>query len=431
MQGNLITTLVALLFYLTTGIFGGNSTQKEMTPSTPVNIGQNSKFPLAGMVNSQQANIRTDSSSSGSVIGSAAKGARLVITDEKNDWYRVQTDNGTDGWVAKWMVTTKNLAPGLNNIQSMIAGYYVENYQDDPRGYTALANNLGAINTVIPFSYKVDQYGTISGRHYSKPYTLTKSSGTQTLALVNNIQGSNFNSNTIHRMLSNAGSRSRAANGIARLLVEKGYRGVNIDFENIPPGDRMYLTAFFRELAAVLRPKNLLVTASIPAKTYDDKKTAHSGAFDYQGIAPYLDMVMIMTYDEHYSGGDPGPVASFSWVEKVIGYTLRSFPPKKVALGIAAYGYDWGLGKGKALTYTGIQNLIKKHQIAPKWHSEYKVPYFTYKSWGVTHQVWYENSYSTSFKVDLVKKYGLKGIAVWRLGYEDPNIWNIVRQKLS
>lgn len=431
MQGNLITTLIALLFYLTTGIFGGNSAQTDAPPNTPVNIGQNGKYPLAGMVSSEQANIRDNSSSSGSVIGSVTKGSSLVILDEKNDWYRIQTENGTDGWVAKWMVSTKNLAPGLGNTQAMIAGYYVENYQDDPKGYATLTKNLGLINTVIPFSYKVDQYGAISGRHYSKPYSLTKSAGAQTLALINNIQGSNFNSNTIHRMLSNASSRSRAVNGIARLLVEKGYRGVNIDFENVKASDRIYLTAFFRELAATLRPKNLLVTASVPAKTYDDKSSAHSGAFDYQALAPYLDMVMIMTYDEHYAGGDPGPVASLPWVEKVINYTLKSFHPKKVLLGIAAYGYDWSWGKGKALQYNGIQNLIKSNKVAPKWHSVYKVPYFTYKSWGVTHQVWYENSYSTSYKADLVKKYGLKGVAVWRLGYEDPNIWSILRQKLQ
>lgn len=431
MQGNLITTLIALIFYLTTGIFGGNSTPSNPVSSPPPDIGQTSKYPLAGVVKSQQANIRDASSSSGSVIGSVTEGSGLVILDEKNDWYRVQTENGTDGWVAKWMVSTKSLAPSLINSKSMIAGYYVENYQDDPVGQTVLAKNLGLINTVIPFSYKVDQYGTISGRHYSKPFQLAKSSGAQTLALVNNIQGSNFNSDTIHRMLSNASSRSRAVNGIARLLVEKGYRGVNIDFENIKASDRIYLTAFFRELAATLRPKNLLVTASVPAKTSDDKSSAHSGAFDYRALAPYLDMVMIMTYDEHYAGGDPGPVASLPWVEKVINYTLKSFPPQKVVLGIAAYGYDWSWGKGKALQYKGIQNLIKGHKIAPKWHSVYKVPYFTYKSWGVTHQVWYENSYSTSYKADLVKKYGLKGVAVWRLGYEDPNVWTILRQKLQ
>ncbi|NLY74368.1 MAG: SH3 domain-containing protein [Firmicutes bacterium] len=430
MQGNLLTTLIALIFYITTGLFGGNSGQSEVIPAQPVDIGQNSKYPLSGIVASQQVNIRNDSQSGGEVIGSAAKGAHLVIIDEKNGWYRVQTENGTEGWVAKWMVSTKKLPSGQRDKQTMIAGYYVENYQNDPAGQTVLTKNLGSINTVIPFSYKVDQYGAISGRHYSNPFNLAKSSGAQVLALVNNIQGSNFSSNTIHKMLSNASARSRAVNGILRLLVEKGYRGVNIDFENVPARDRAYLTAFFRELAAALRPRNLLVTASIPAKTYDDRSSAHSGAYDYQAIAPYLDQVMIMTYDEHYAGGAPGPVASLPWVEKVVKYALQSFPAQKIVLGLAAYGYDWGLGSGKALHFNGIQNLIRKHNLVPKWHAEYKVPYFTYKSWGVTHQVWYENSYSASYKVDLVKKYGLKGIAVWRLGYEDPNIWSVLRQKL-
>jgi spore germination protein YaaH len=55
-------------------------------------------------------------------------------------------------------------------------------------------------------------------------------------------------------------------------------------------------------------------------------------------LAPYLDQIMVMTYDEHYAGGSPGPVASYPWFEKVINYTLRSYPSSKIVMGIAAYG---------------------------------------------------------------------------------------------
>ena len=188
-------------------------------------------------------------------------------------------------------------------------------------------------------------------------------------------------------MLTNSASRSRAINGIARILVEKGYQGVNIDFENVPARDRYYLTAFFSELADELRPRHLMVTASVPAKTYDDHSSSQSGAYDYGALSPFLDQVMIMTYDEHYSGGSPGPVASYPWVEKVIRYSLNYIPNNKIVVGIAAYGYDWSWSSGKALQYNAIQNLIHKYKIVPKWHSIYKVPYFTYRSWGVTHQV--------------------------------------------
>jgi spore germination protein len=429
MQGNLISTLVAILLYLTSGFFGGGSSApSNPSPGMPAN--PDSLFPRAGIVSSQQANIRSSASSSSSVVGMAAKNTAVIILSESKDWYQIQTDSGISGWVAKWMVSAKNYATGTVSKRKTIAGYYVENYYNDPVGYQVLSQHLGTINTVIPFSFNVDQYGTIRSSHNPKPVNLAKSSGATTLALVNNIKGDNFNSNVIHKMLTSSTSRSKAIQGIRRMVLEKGYHGVNIDFENVPAKDRIYLTAFFRELAAELRPKGLLVTASVPAKTADDRSSSHGGAYDYAALAPSLDQVMIMSYDEHYAGGPAGPVASYPWVEKVISYALRSFSPSKVVLGIAGYGYDWSWNSGKALNNGAIQNLIKKYKVAPKWHSTYKVPYFTYKNWGATHQVWYENSHSTAAKMELVRKYGLKGVAVWRLGYEDPGIWNMIRQGL-
>ncbi|MGE5583270.1 MAG: glycosyl hydrolase family 18 protein [Bacillota bacterium] len=430
MQGNLLTTVLALIFYLASSIFGGNSAPQPV-PSATTNpsYSQTSNYPRAGKVAGKQASLR-DNYQNGSSIATLSKGANLLVLGEKGDWYQVQTDDSREGWIPKWAVSLKSYSSGIGNSQKIIAGYYVENYTNDPVGYQSLSQNLGAINMVIPFSFQVDQYGTIKSSHNSRPVALAHSAGADTLALVNNIQGGNFSGSTINRMLSNSSSRSRAISGIVRTIVENGYQGVNIDFENVPAGARQYLTAFFQELAAELRPKNLLVTASVPAKSYDDRSSNHGGAYDYRAIAPYLDQVMIMTYDEHYAGGPAGPVASYPWVEKVVNYALNYFPNSKIVLGIAAYGYDWSWTGTKALHYSAIQSLIKKYHVIPKWDAKNKVPYFTYKSWGVTHQVWYENRNSTAAKVDLVRNYNLRGVAVWRLGYEDPGIWSAIQQHL-
>jgi spore germination protein YaaH len=433
MQGNLITTLLALVFYVASGLFGGNPPQNKVDTgnsyNNPSGTGsyQSSKFPLSGKVTGRQATLRGEPNNSGKVIATMASSSNLLILDEKNGFYFVQSGN-QQGWVPTWLVSIHYSSPA-NNHRKVVAGYYVENYRDDPVGYQAFSQNLDVINTLIPFSFKVDQYGNISGSHSPKPVSLAHSSGAGTLALVNNIQGNNFNSSMVHRLLSNSVARSKAINGILRVLLEKGYQGVNIDFENVPSKDRLYVTTFFRELATALHAKNLLVTASLPAKTSDDFTSMHGGAFDYQNLAPYLDQIMIMTYDEHYSGGSPGPVASYPWVERVIKYTLRYFPANKIVMGVAAYGYDWGWS-GKALQYKAIQNLIKSHKITPKWDFNARVPYFTYSSWGVKHQVWYEDRYSTASKMQLVAKYGLRGVAVWRLGYEDPGIWDAIQKQL-
>jgi spore germination protein len=429
MSGNLLTSLLALIFYLTAGLFGANSAGSQ--PGITNSASASTEFyPRSGIISSKQVNIRSAASKFAAVISTVNQGTSVTILGKQNGWMLIETADAQKGWVTEWLVKTKSTSAYQSNSRKIIAGYYVENYLGDRAGYQALANNLASINTVIPFSYKVNHYGTISGNHNANAGSLAKTGGAQVLALVNNIQGSNFNTNTIHRMLSSASSRSRAISGITRLLVGKGYRGVNIDFENVPARDRFYLTAFFRELAAALRPRGLMVTASVPAKTYNDTKSPHSGAYDYQALAPYLDQIMVMTYDEHYAGGSPGPVASYPWFEKVINYTLRSYPSSKIVMGIAAYGYDWSGRSGKARHTDAIQELIRKYRVTPKWHPQYRVPYFTYKSWGKKHEVWYENVHSTAAKLTLVKRYNLRGVAVWRLGYEDPGIWKVIRQSL-
>ncbi|HBF36934.1 MAG TPA: glycoside hydrolase family 18 [Firmicutes bacterium] len=429
MQGNLLTTVLALVFYLTSSLFGGNSASHSNVGNSSYT--QNNYFPRSGIVSAKQTGLR-DNYQNGATLSTMNQGSRVLILSEKADWYQVQVNGGQQqGWLPKWAISVHSDLTGNMSKQKVIAGYYVENYNNNSAGYRALSENLGAINMVIPFSFQVDQYGNIQSSHSPRPVNLAHSAGADTLALVNNINGSNFNSNTVHHMLSNSAARSRAVNGITRMLIEKGYQGVNIDFENVPARDRYYLNAFFNELSAELRPRHLLITASVPAKTYDDRTSSQSGAFDYRALAPYLDQIMIMTYDEHYSGGPAGPVASYPWVEKVIQYSLNSIPSSKIVVGIAAYGYDWGnWGSGKALHYQGIQNLIRKYKVAPQWSSKYRVPYFTYRSWGKAHQVWYENSASTSYKAQLVRKYNLRGVAVWRLGYEDPNIWSTIQQTI-
>lgn len=434
MQSNMITTLLALLFYITSGLFGGNSNSTlPLNPSNsynPSNQTNNNVFPFSGTLTGKQANLRSEPISSSKIIDKIETNSRLIVLDQKNGFYLIETENSKQGWIPAWMISIQHNNYRTNQ-KKVIAGYYVENYRNDPVGYQALNQNLEIINTLIPFSFKVNQYGTISSSHNPRPVSLARSAGVMTLALVNNINGENFDSSSIHHLLTNSGARLKAITGITRVITENGYQGVNIDFENIPSRDRTYLTEFFRELAAELHPRNLLVTASLPAKTFDDFRSSHSGAFDYRKLASYLDQAMIMTYDEHFSGGVAGPVASYPWVKQVVNYTLRNFPANKIVLGIAAYGYDWGWDSGKALNYKAIQSLIRNRRIIPQWHSVYKVPYFTYSSWGIKHKVWYEDRYSTAAKTQIVKEYGLRGVAVWRLGYEDPGIWHAIQQQLS
>ena len=179
-------------------------------------------------------------------------------------------------------------------------------------------------------------------------------------------------------------------------------------------------------------PKGYMVSATLPAKTADYLRDNWTGAYDYKAIGQYADRVIIMTYDEHWSGGVPGPVASYGWVEKVINYAVKEIPPQKLLMGIAAYGYDWSIdGKnGKAVTVSEINNYLKKYGGKILWNDTYKVPYYRYKDEnGDDRIVWFENLQSSQFKMKLAKDKGLQGIAIWRLGLETKDFWNGISNK--
>ena len=68
------------------------------------------------------------------------------------------------------------------------------------------------------------------------------------------------------------------------------------------------------------------------------------GAYDIAAIAKYVDLVCLMTYDQHTRWTEPGPVAGWDWTVENLNYALKVVPKEKLSLGIPLYGYHWYTG---------------------------------------------------------------------------------------
>ncbi len=98
-------------------------------------------------------------------------------------------------------------------------------------------------------------------------------------------------------------------------------------------------------------------------------------------------------------------------------------------MGIAGYGYDWSSKGVERLEYSEVQKLIKRFDSKVEWDDLSNSPHFRYNGAdNISHQVWYENSYSIKYKVNLAEKYNIGGIALWKLGEEDPEVWTILKK---
>lgn len=342
-------------------------------------------------------------------------------------WFYVRAYNsyGTSGDSAHIKVTTQNVV--VNNTKQVI-GFTTYYYTGDKSSYNSMVNNVSTLNTIITHTYITDGIGNISGLVPSEQISFANSNGIMPIAMVSN----NFSGAIAKELLENQTNRQNLINNLVTALKANGYKGVNIDLEGVYYYDRTYLTTFVKEVYETLKPQGFVVGISVPAKTYDSLTNSWTGAYDYAELAKYVDQFILMTYDEHYPGGTPGAIASIGWVQKVIDYTITVVPREKIVLGLAAYGYDWSSNGTKAYSINGIYNLAANNNATILWDDVSKSPYFNYTDTsGVQHSVWFENDKSISYKLDLVNSYNLSGIAIWRLGLENTDYFNMIKTKLN
>lgn len=307
-------------------------------------------------------------------------------------------------------VASTGLPPG------MVLGYF-DDPADDPQAVSLLQPYAAVLTGIIPFWYTLQADGTVTGSTDTAVLHYARRRHWYTFALIRNMAGAAV----FTPFLASEGAQSRAIAEMLALVQEYGYSGVNLDFEGIAPADRAAFTAFVSRLAVVLHAHHKYVTLSVPAETGSDPADAWTGAYDYQALGQAADLLILMAYDEHNQNSSAGPIAASTWVREVLSYAISAVPPSKLVLGIPGYGYDWSAGGNVALSYQQAETL------AEQYHQPTTGGHFTYVADGQVHTVWFENRSTLLQKFTLIEGYELRGMALWRLGIEDPKIWDFLQ----
>jgi len=323
-----------------------------------------------------------------------------------------------------------------------VLGFYVDQENDLPCSYGSMTANGSQISAVAPFWYRlapdgqeaIEESRAPDGTGAGNPKAIISEAhknNIQVLALIHNMIYAGWvdGAALASAMLENTQTRGVFINKLENIIKEYGYDGVNLDIENIRLADRDKFSLFVKEVFQRLAPQGYKVTVCVPAKTHDNLQSSWSGPFDYAQIGMYSHSVIIMTYDEHGYSSGPGPIASSGWVRDVVKYAAQNIPPEKILSGIPGYGFDWTAGQAgpRYISYEQAVALAQSQQANILWDDSSQAPYFQYRDTGNRgHEVWFENAFSLGNKLDLVDEYDLKGIAIWRLGMEDPGVWDVL-----
>jgi spore germination protein YaaH len=339
-----------------------------------------------------------------------------------------------------FLVTTKRASAGDPPAPSGLeALWYSTGGEASTLSFVAHA---GEISIVSPQVFAMDRTGAIKGHVDPRVVTAARAHGVKLVPLVMN---PGFDQPTIHRVLTVPSARQRAVANLVSLCRDNHFDGIQFDIENVHVSDKAALTAFMTESASALHNVGCTASAAVVPRTSDTPGEGSyrkwmfdnwRGVYDYRALAESLDFLSYMTYAQHTGGSTPGPVAGYTWMEDALRFVLSTgVPPEKISLGIPSYSDWWypfyeaktgARERGTDISYAKVTELVTKYSLHPTWDDRDKASYAMWPNQGVYEHLWIEDARAFEAKLELVRKYKLRGYSVWVLGTEDPAVWRTV-----
>lgn len=303
-----------------------------------------------------------------------------------------------------------------------------------PERETVLVNEVGEYMTYLsPFSYQVKADGSLTPIRDDTMIAEARKYRTAPLLVITNFADGNFSTEIVNTILESEAIQNTLIQNMLSVIKEKGYYGVNIDFERISPRNRQRYNDFLQRVVDALHPEGYVVSTALAPKPEDYTGGTWHGAHDYKAHGEIVDFVIIMTYEWGWSGGPPYAVAPVDLVEDVIKYAVSVIPSKKIVMGMPLYGYDWTLpympgGEwAKRISPQDAIKLAAEKGAEIRFDEQTQSPTFKYfDENGVEHEVWFEDARSVREKLKLVNKYDLRGVSYWVLGVPFPQNWVVL-----
>ena len=317
---------------------------------------------------------------------------------------------------------------GVTQVSLSVLAFY-NGLTEAAKGYRYLERYGSLLDYLAVFQIAITPDGDLSGRISPRLIDEAHSLGIKVFPVISNLTPrGQFSTPLISRLIREGDFANQVFYNIRDFLARNRFDGVNLDLEHAQAGDRQLYTRFIQGWVRLFQQANFPVTLDVPAKTADEPMAEWKGVFDYRALGRVVDGAVIMTYEEHWPGSEPGSVASLPWVTKVIDYALSEMPASKIFMGIPLYGYDWpSRGAGRAISYPQAMDLARRFGAPLQWDAQQHSTYFNYTLMGERHTVYFEDPRSLREKVNLAKNRNLRGIALWEMNLSYPEFWRTLQ----
>ena len=257
------------------------------------------------------------------------------------------------------------------------------------------------------------------------PFLKAEDPAMEVFPMVNNSDGVDWVD--ISGFLNNPDARALFRRQAGQFLSSGRYHGLMIDFESFPASGQPGYIALLQELSTDLHSHGMKLYVAVQA---------HNTEYNYPALAAAADGVVVMNYDEHYPGGNSGPVASQDWFVDNLKFVRSVIPKEKIICAIANYGYDWVLKpKGGKLppdmhdSSVSVQEAwlaARDSEQDINFDDDAMNPHFSYlDERNLRHDIWFVDAVTALNHMRAAQSLGIQTFALWRLGSEDRTLWRV------
>lgn len=392
------------------------------------------------------------------ILTAVTRDSQVQLLEAHEKWGRVRTEDGHVGYLLLECVDQESAEeeripenhedPAYTSItmeEPVCLGWHdMENVSGNTQLQDLIQDT--SLNVICPTWFALTDneggYRNLSSAAYVKA---AHKAGLQVWVLVDD-----FDDNmSIGKVLSDNQIRQKLVSSLITDVEKVKADGINVDFEYISDSCGADYIQFLRELSVECRARGLVLSVDNANPTYVRY------CYDMWEQGKIVDYVVLMGYDEHYKGSEAGSVASVGYVAEGIAQAVDMVPAEKVISGLPFYARVWTETPEKyakagaairqdgnseyeryslessALSMQKIAGLIQKAGVNPEWDDLTEQYYVEIPLKHGKQRIWVEDAASLKAKLDIVSQYPVAGIAFWKLGMEDPTVWDTVSAYLN
>ncbi len=306
-------------------------------------------------------------------------------------------------------------------------------YQEGKNSRASFKANVNSIDVFAPQTYSFNSSGNLVGSVKADLLEIAKNNNIKVMPLVTN---GSFGQASLKTILDNPKNQDIYIALLVGEAKKYNYWGWQLDFEQMDLSYRDKFSAFVKKFGDTMKREGLISSVAVIAQVSENPADYPKnlwqriiGVYDYKSLANSTDIISLMSYDDPES---KGPVARYSWMERVIKHSLTLVPAEKLSLGIPLYYWKWADATGKLVGiggYSGIKTILNTYKVTKGYSIEEQAPYIKYTSAKKKYTIWYEDGRSIAKKIDLISLNKLHGFSAWALGLESPDVQKMIASK--